>query len=78
MKNLLSVMNKTQIIKIPLDNFDINIIIKNKPIPINYYNNTILKMNKSSINCNFIDCQRLGRYNIKNTVYCWIHCQKIE
>jgi hypothetical protein len=77
MKNLQIQMNQVKIKKISIDNYDINTIINNTVIPIKYYNNNVLKITNTSINCTVKDCSRIGNYNINNTILCWIHCQKI-
>ena len=77
MKNLQLLMNQVQIKKISIDNDDINTIINNTVIPIKYYNNNVIKITNPSINCTVKECSRIGNYNINNTIFCWIHCQKI-
>ena len=78
MKKFQNLINTIQIKKIYINKNDINAIINNKPIPINYYNNYLIKNNDLTINCCYKNCQRKGNYTTNNLSYCWIHCQKIE
>lgn len=80
-EELKSIINNSNIkIKDTINIKDVNNLMlsieENKPIPISFYNKTLIELKNNKNKCSL--CKRSGQYSCENNFYCWVHAHSLN